>query len=267
MHAPDWSFRTIAIGLVAIAYGFALAMNNPSPAADNRDRFVTEFSQPEGGPKMAYAVLKPKEIVAGQKYPLVLFLHGAGERGSDGRKQLVHGMNDFASDEISTKYPCFILAPQCPDKEQWVNVPWSDLEHTMPAEPSWPLTRSLALVDQMLKDQPIDSGRVYVTGLSMGGYGTWDAIQRRPSFFAAAAPVCGGGDKSQGAKIAQIPLWAFHGEADTVVKPSRSRDMIAAMKSAGGKPQYTEYPKVGHNSWSPTYSNPDFYAWLFAQKK
>ena len=101
----------------------------------------------------------------------------------------------------------------------------------------------------------------------MGGFGVWDAMQRQPTLFAAAAPVCGGGDTALAKSIAAIPLWAFHGEKDTVVKPLRSRDMIAAIKAAGGTQRYTEYPGVGHNSWVATYRNPEFYSWLFAQRK
>jgi predicted peptidase len=126
---------------------------------------------------------------------------------------------------------------------------------------------ALEAIEQLQKEFSIDAARLYITGLSMGGYGVWDAIQRHPDRFAAAAPICGGGDPAQAKRISDIPLWAFHGAKDTAVKPQRSREMIEAIKAAGGDPKYTEYPDAEHNSWSPTYANPDFYAWLFAQRK
>ena len=126
---------------------------------------------------------------------------------------------------------------------------------------------SLELITSLQKELSIDEDRIYVTGLSMGGFGVWDAIQRHPKRFAAAAPVCGGGDPAYAKDIAHVPIWAFHGDADGAVKPMRSRDMIAALKEAGGEPKYTEYPGVGHNSWAATYANRDLYSWLFAQKR
>jgi predicted peptidase len=197
----------------------------------------------------------------------VIFYHGAGERGDDNVKQLVHGMNDFASDDIMAKYPCFVVAPQCPNGDQWVDVPWSADSHKMPEKPTEPMRLSLELITSLQSEFSIDASRLYVTGLSMGGFGTWDAIQRYPNRFAAAVPICGGGDTEFAKQLLHVPIWAFHGEADTAVKPLRSRDMIAAIKAAGGSPKYTEYPGVGHNSWAATYANREMYAWLFSQKK
>jgi predicted peptidase len=180
-------------------------------------------------------------------------------------------MNEFAADEIMDKYPAFVVAPQCPDGKQWVDVSWSADSHTMPKEPAEPLRQSLDLIAALQKEFAIDKSRIYVTGLSMGGFGAWDAIQRRPEFFAAAVPVCGGGDaalaEKNSEKIKDVPVWAFHGAEDGAVKPKRSRDMIAALKKAGGSPKYTEYEKVGHNSWEKAYVDAKMYEWLFAQKK
>ena len=125
---------------------------------------------------------------------------------------------------------------------------------------------TLALIDSLGKEVSIDQQRVYVTGLSMGGFGVWDAIQRRPKLFAAAVPICSGGDTALAPSIKHLPIWAFHGDSDTTVKPQRLRDIIAALKAAGGQPRYTEYPNTGHNSWTATYANREVYAWLFAQK-
>jgi predicted peptidase len=176
-------------------------------------------------------------------------------------------MNEFASDAVMEKYPAFVVAPQCGDGEQWVNVPWTDDQHTMPAKPSPYMKLTLEMVDNLIQALPVDTSRIYITGLSMGGFGTWDAVQRRPDFFAAAVPICGGGDTAEAKKIAHVPIWAFHGDEDGVVKPKRSRDMVAALKAAGGKPRYTEFITTGHDSWVQTYRNPEMYEWLFSQKK
>ncbi|MCB9921209.1 MAG: prolyl oligopeptidase family serine peptidase [Planctomycetaceae bacterium] len=230
------------------------------------ERFETRVFETDHG-SLPYRLLRPKDYDPQHSYPLVIFYHGAGERGDDNVKQLVHGMNDFASDDVMAKYRCFVIAPQCPSGKQWVDVPWSADAHKMPEEPALPMRLSLELINSLQAEFPIDADRLYVTGLSMGGFGTWDAIQRHPNRFAAAVPICGGGDATSVQPIANLPIWAFHGDADTAVKPKRSRDMIAALKAAGGAPKYTEYPGVGHNSWAPTYANREMYAWLFSQKR
>jgi predicted peptidase len=117
----------------------------------------------------------------------------------------------------------------------------------------------------MLRDSAVNDNRVYITGLSMGGYGTWDALARRPNFFAAALPICGGGDPKTVARFVNVPIWCFHGDKDEAVRVQRSREMIEALKNAGGEPKYTEYAGVGHNSWTQTYANPAVFEWLFTQ--
>lgn len=219
------------------------------------------------GKELPYRLLVPLKIEEGKKYPLVLFLHGAGERGTDNTKQMVHGIPQFASMAHREKYPCFVVVPQCPEKQRWVEVDWSANSHTMPKTQGDAGRLALELVASMMKEQPIDGKRVYITGLSMGGYGTWDLLARKPDLFAAAAPVCGGADEATAATIKHIPIWNFHGAKDTVVKPQRSRNIIAALEKAGGKPKYSEYPTVGHDAWNNAYNDPALFAWLFAQKK
>jgi predicted peptidase len=236
-------------------------------AEDNRDRFEARVFVDQNGKRLPYRLLKPRDRQAGRVYPLVLFLHGAGERGDDNRRQLVHGANDFASDRIMDKYPAFVAAPQCPANAQWVDVPWSADAHTMPQQPSEPMKLVIRLLAALEDEFPVDEKRIYVTGLSMGGFGVWDVIQRYPRLFAAAVPICGGGDTAEAEKIAHLPLWVFHGGRDGVVQPRRSRDMVAAVRKAGGKPKYTEYANAAHDSWTATYSNPDFYQWLFTQRQ
>jgi predicted peptidase len=219
------------------------------------------------GKTLPYRLLKPDDYDPKKKYPLVVFLHGAGERGADNVKQLIHGVPEFVKPENRKDYPCFLIAPQCPEKARWVEVDWGAASHTMPKEPSEPMRLLLQLIPALQKEYSIDDKRVYVTGLSMGGFGTWDLIARKPEWFAAAAPVCGGGDEATAEKIAKLPIWAFHGDQDGAVKPSRSRNMIAALEKAGGKPKYTEYKGVGHDSWVPAYRDPELMKWLFSQKR
>lgn len=247
----------------------SMVLSPATSAADPRDRFEGREFKSENGGILKYRLLAPKDFKGGDetKYPLVLFLHGAGERGDDNRVQLIHGMGDFASDEIMAKYPAFVVAPQCPKNQKWANVDWGADSHTMPTEPSDSMRLTLELLESLQKALPIDANRIYITGLSMGGYGTWDALQRRPDLWAAAAPICGGGDPNGAKVMKDIPIWVFHGDQDGAVKVQRSREMVEALKAAGGSPKYTEYPGVGHDSWTATYRNPEFYAWLFAQKK
>jgi predicted peptidase len=219
------------------------------------------------GKKLPYRLLKPDNYDPKSKYPLVLFLHGAGERGDDNEKQLVHGVPEFAREENRKKYPCFLAAPQCPQGAKWVEVDWSADSQVQPDEPSEPLRLALALVGALQGEFSIDPGRIYVTGLSMGGYGTWDAAMRRPDLFAAAVPVCGGADETKAERIARMPVWVFHGAKDPAVRVARSDRMVAALIKAGGNPGYTRYPAEGHASWGPAYRDPELFKWLFAQKR
>ncbi|HUG70263.1 MAG TPA: prolyl oligopeptidase family serine peptidase [Pirellulaceae bacterium] len=256
--------RVLFIGFVSCVLGGMMANANGADVAV--ERFEMRVFESEQG-SLPYRLLRPKNYDASRRYPLVIFYHGAGERGDDNVKQLVHGMNDLASDDVMDKYPCFVIAPQCPDEDQWVDTPWTADAHQMPEKPTEPMRLSLELMTSLQSEFSIDEDRLYVTGLSMGGFGVWDAIQRHPHRFAAALPICSGGDPVFAKHIAHIPIWAFHGDADPAVKPKRSQDMVAALKAAGGSPKYTEYPGVGHNSWTATYANREVYAWLFAQQR
>jgi predicted peptidase len=219
------------------------------------------------GKTLLYRLLEPDNYDPKKKYPLVIFLHGAGERGSDNTKQLVHGVADFCKEANRKAYPCFLIAPQCPEGKKWCEVDWGAESHKQPKEPSEPMRLLLELLPKLQKEYSIDDRRIYVTGLSMGGFGTWDVIARHPELFAAAVPICGGGDEATAEKIAKLPIWAFHGDKDGAVKVSRSRNMIEALKKAGGDPKYTEYKAVGHDSWTRTYADPEMMKWLFSQKR
>jgi predicted peptidase len=235
--------------------------------ADPTDLLEKKVYTDANGKTLPYRLLKPDDYDPKKKYPLVVFLHGAGERGTDNAKQLIHGVPEFAKPDVRKAHPCFLIAPQCPDKARWVEVDWGADSHTMPKEPSEPMRLLLELIPALQKEYSIDDKRLYVTGLSMGGFGTWDLIARKSDWFAAAAPICGGADEATAEKLVKTPVWAFHGDKDPAVKPSRSRNMIEALKKAGGKPKYTEYKDVGHNSWGPAYTDPELMKWLFEQKK
>jgi predicted peptidase len=218
-----------------------------------------------------YRYCAPANIKKNAKYPLLVFFHGAGGRGDDNSRQLVDagGIKAFEKEGLRTKRQSYLFAGQVPKGERWVDVHWNLLGHRMPKVPSDSMRMALEALDAFVSDKKnqVDPNRIYVMGLSMGGYGTWDAIQRRPDFFAAAVPICGGGDKRLGGKISKLPIWAWHGDKDTVIKPSRSREMIEAIREAGGKPKYSEIKGRGHNSWTDTWNSADLWNWLYSQKR
>ena len=225
----------------------------------------------ENGHVLPYRIYQPAQLEPGKKYPLVLFFHGAGERGLDNRYQF-YRFRDVTN--FWEKHPCIIIAPQCPPRvgnkdgeSTWVQTGFGNPSHTMKTQPTWPMALAMKLLEKTIAENPVDTNCVYVTGLSMGGFATWEILQREPNKFAAAMPVCGGADLSFASKLAPIPIWVFHGDADTTVLPRRSRDMVAALTAAGGHAKYTEYPGVGHGAWTPTYSNPEVWDWLFAQEQ
>ena len=224
------------------------------------------------GHVLPYRLYTPPVIEPGKKYPLVIFFHGAGERGLDNRYQFFR----FAPFPFWEKYACYVIAPQCPPKgpnggpdgeSTWVATSFGAPSSGMKPSPTWPMQLAMEAISQTIRDNAIDTSRVYVTGLSMGGFATWEILQREPGLFAAAMPVCGGADTSYAPVLKDIPLWVFHGSADSTVLPSRSRAMVACLRRAGGEPKYTEFPGVGHGAWAKTYPDKTVWDWLFAQHK
>ena len=213
-------------------------------------------------------LLRPPRIEPGKTYPVVLSLHGAGERGTDNEQQLAYLPTWLAEPAMQERYPCYLVAPQCRPDHRWVEVAWDDVASTpQAAQMTDDLAAAVAALDEVLAMEAADPGRVYLTGLSMGGFGAWDLAARMPERFAALLPICGGGDEATAPRLARLPIWCFHGADDTVVLPGRSRSMIAAVKAAGGSPQYSELEGVGHDSWTPAYRDPAVLDWLFAQRK
>ncbi len=199
------------------------------------------------------------------KYPLVIFLHGSGERGSDNESQLKWGVMNFASDQNMKLHPSIVIAPQCPKNMSWGNFSYDDM--SLQPSPTKPMKLLMELINQTIQKLPVDTNRIYITGLSMGGFGTFDAISRYPDLFAAAVPVCGGGDVSKAQSISHIPIWIFHGALDGAVNPVLSQNMVEALTKAGAHPGFTQYPEVGHFSWIAAYSDTMMIEWLFRQRK
>ncbi|MDP2724347.1 MAG: prolyl oligopeptidase family serine peptidase [Bacteroidales bacterium] len=226
-----------------------------------------QFTDKQGN-TLNYRLLYP-DYNPGRVLPLVVFLHGSGERGNDNEAQLKWGVREFANEQMMMQYPAIVVAPQCPEKLSWSNVEEDTINMTLTLkpEPSQPMKMVIELIHQLITDLPIDTGRIYITGLSMGGHGTYDVLQRYPDLFAAAVPVCGAGDTSSAASIAHIPIWIFHGAEDKSVDPKYSMDMLVALTKAGAHPGFTQYPEVGHFSWLGAYTDPLMIEWLFRQRK
>ena len=179
-------------------------------------------------------------------FPLILFLHGAGETGSDINKVKVHGPPKLV--EKGQKFEFIVVSPQAPTR-------------------GWKPDSLLALLDEVEKMNRVDKDRVYVTGLSMGGFGTWALAAAAPERFAAIAPICGGGNPRTADKLKGLPIWVFHGAKDNAVPLKRSEDMVKALKEAGNEVKFTVYPNAGHDSWTESYNNPELYKWFLSNTR
>lgn len=205
--------------------------------------------------------------VGPERMPLVLLLHGSAERGNDNSAQLRSGVAELlGSETVATRFPCFYLVPQCPTEHRWVEADWDAERHILPMELSAPLSATAELLDALLASHPINPQRLYLIGLSMGGFGVFDLLSRWPERFAAAVPICGGADEDAVTAAQAVPIWAFHGARDPKVPVARSRRAVSALRAAGGTPRYTEYPHVGHNAWTAAFAEPHLLPWLFAHR-
>ena len=199
-----------------------------------------------------YLLYLPKDYSNTTKnYPLILFLHGAGERGSDLELVKIHGIPKIV--EQQKDFPFIAVSPQCPADKWWVD-PW--------------LIEALnVLLEETIANYRVDESRVYLTGLSMGGFGTWALSMIYPEKFAAIAPICGGGMPWMAFRIKDVPAWAFHGAKDETVPIQRSEEVVEALRKIGGNIKFTIYPEAGHDSWTETYDNPELYEWFLKHKK
>jgi predicted peptidase len=239
--------------LVLVAGFASLAAGDDMP----KTGFVKKTFKNDDGTTSPYVVFIPKDYDGKKEYPIILFLHGAGETKNlkskkEGKMPVEVGIGPAIKKREKT-FPFIVVIPRAE------GFGWG--ANTANAK------RALAMLDETMKEYKVDSKRQYLTGLSMGGMGTWSVAMAHPDRFAAIVPICGRGDTKQAAKIKDLPCWDFHGDADTAVIVSGSRDIIAAIKKAGGNPKYTEYPGVGHNSWDKAYGTDELYTWLLEHRK
>lgn len=232
-----------------------------------------EFTHKDGN-ILPYRILYPENYDAAKKYPLIIFLHGSGERGKDNEKQLMHGAALFLKEENRKSFPAIVIFPQCPEESYWANAnvdrskqPFK-IGFNYKSVPTWPLAAANQLVKKIAGEEGVDQTRIYIGGLSMGGMGTFESVFRNPGLYAAALPICGGGDvKSYDKRIKQTVFWVFHGAADAVVDVNLSREMVAKLKKLKANVTYSEYPEVNHSSWDNAFAEPNFLAWIFKQKR
>lgn len=220
------------------------------------------------GDTLLYRQLQPETIIKDEKYPLILFLHGAGERGSDNISQLQNGSMQFTNPVNREKYPSFVVFPQCPADKYW--APSSRPEKfekeyfPLDEEVSQPLGMVERLLSQLVSEYPIDTDRIYVIGLSMGGMGTYDIVCRNPDTFAAAVAICGAVNEQRLHQInSKTNFRLYHGDEDSVVPVFFSREAYKALKESGKRVEYFEFPGVNHGSWNPAFNQPDFISWIY----
>ncbi len=245
LRSDGWA--TLLAGLHEMDADGPESVTRTSPAAMSGD-FMARLRMKVENYQYPFAVSLPADYEESgtERYPLILFLHGAGERGTD----LARVRNNLVVKHVrGNDLPFIVVSPQCPPGEWWSSVVLD------------------ALLTQIGQTYCVDPDRIYITGLSMGGFGTWDMIVRYPDRFAAAIPVCGIGDRRDMGRISDLPVWVFHGDADDTVPIEPGIQAVEALRAAGGRVRFTIYPGVGHDSWTPTYTNPEIYSWLLKQKR
>ncbi|MFN3562307.1 MAG: prolyl oligopeptidase family serine peptidase [Chloroherpetonaceae bacterium] len=234
-------------------------------AQQENSRFALHFFE-HRGLTIPYRLFEPNRDLPNAKFPLVLYLHGAGERGNDGSEIILkNGALDFAKRQ--SQYPCYIVVPQCPKEMKWSPYQKELGYYRLADTASIIQELIIALLDSIQMNYAVDTSRVYVAGISMGGFGTWELVMRHPSRFAAAVPICGGGDVTKVHRLKLLPIWVFHGSDDQVIKVQWSRSLVDSLKTLGAPVRYTELPNIGHNAWTPAFATDELYEWLFSQKK
>ncbi len=230
----------------------------------------------QSGDTLPYRILLPENYDAGKKYPLVLFLHGRGESGTDNEKQLTHGARLFLADSNRKTFPAIVVFPQCRPDSYWSNVQMvtegrkqgkRTFYFLKDGEASSSLKMVMYLLTNLSSRFKIQNDQAYVMGLSMGGMGTFEIVRRMPATFAAAIPICGGAHPAIAGQLKKTSWWVFHGGKDDVVPPAHSENTVKAMKRYRVPVKFTLYPEANHNSWDPAFAEPDLLKWLFKQKK
>ena len=223
---------------------------------------------------LPYRLLLPENYDAKKSYPLIFFMHGAGERGNDNERQLMHGGKLFLQSDTRKNYPAIVVFPQCAATSFWSNVAFnrdSAGKNQFNFIADRPMTQAMQLAQgllyQLIHTYPVKKEQVYVAGLSMGGMGTFELVGRNPLVFAAATPICGGGNPATAEKMTGTDWWIFHGEKDDEVPVSLSHKMNDALKKAGANVKLTIYPGTNHNSWDQAFAEPGLLKWLFTQRR
>lgn len=258
------ALTSLSLGFLFLFSSIAMAQD---VAAYQKNVFV------KNGDSIPYRLLLPKDFDASKKYPLLLFLHGSGERGNDNEAQLVHGSSLFLSPEVRDNHKAIVVFPQCAANSSWAKIdvkgdfPDREFIYYENATPTKDMLLLEGLIKHLKKNYKLDKKRMYVGGLSMGGMGTFELVRRNPKTFAAAFPICGGANPAISKKLAKPKWWVFHGEADEVVPEKYSAQMVEAMGKMGIDIKYTVYPGVGHNSWDNAFAEPELLTWLFSKSK
>ena len=240
-------WRQISIWVIFLAFGGLIADENsrqtvqtlPSSVVEKTDNLNDKF----------WLYLPKRYETSKEKSPLIIYLHGSSRRGTDVNEVKANGLPPVLDSKDDFEF--IVASPQALSKYRW--------------QECWQPDDLIVLLDHLLEEYRIDPKRVYLTGLSMGGYGTWAAIGKHADRFAAAVPICGGGDPAWAKSIGDLPVWAFHGEEDRVVPIQRSIEMVEAIRKAGGNAKLTSYPGIGHDSYTETYANPKVFGWLLEQ--
>ncbi len=228
------------------------------------------------GDSMQYRILFPEAYNDRERYPIVLFMHGAGERGHDNEKQLTHGGALFLKPENRKEYPAIVVFPQCPAEKYWVNInirrklfAGEDLDfEEVRSTPTKEMRLVMQLFDRIVREESVDHDRLYLMGLSMGGFATFEILTRWPGKFTAAVAICGGGNPNLAQRYSPfVSLWITHGSLDDVVPVKYSRRVYLALQSYGADVRYTEFPDANHNAWDPTFEMPELLPWLFSKSK
>jgi predicted peptidase len=234
---------SLVSSLVVVATA-ALAAESPAIPVQQEKHFEAKISVTA---KLDYLLFLPQSYEGSkQRWPLMLFLHGAGESGTNLAKVKTHGPPKVV--ESKPDFPFILVSPQSPGR-------------------GWNSDTLNALLNDIIRKYRVDKHRIYLTGLSMGGFGTWSLAAEHPERFAAIVPICGGGNPADAKKLVGLPIWVFHGAKDPTVPVERSREMVEAIKAAGGNVKFTEYPEAKHDCWTETYDNPELYEWLLAQRR
>lgn len=252
--------------LTLVMYGSSHAQNNAL--------FMKQFFI-EKTDTLPYRILVPDKYDPENKYPLIIFLHGSGERGNDNEKQLAHGAELFLRDSIRKKYPAIVVFPQCSDNSNWSNVnivtdsvsSKRTIQFFSNSKPTVAMSLLINLVDDLKHKYSVQNKKIYVIGLSMGGMGAFEIVRRKPNLFAAAMPICGGANPATARSLLKTKWWIFHGEKDDVVNPQYSKDMATAILNEGGTAKLTIYPDANHNSWDSAFAESNFMQWMFSNRK